>query len=87
MAAKKYPAEERVLKLLKDGLSDKEAAAKAGTNPNHGVHAADRAQHRRDQAHVRRTVPSPARVGRAMLDQLIEAARTAGYERIRLDKP
>jgi len=35
MAAKKHPAEERVLKLLKDGLSDKEAAAKVGTNPNH----------------------------------------------------
>jgi GNAT superfamily N-acetyltransferase len=28
-----------------------------------------------------------AGVGRAMLDQLIQAARTAGYERIRLDSP
>src|SRR6266540_4648508 len=35
MAAKKLPIEERALKLLKDGLSDKKVAAKVGTNPNH----------------------------------------------------
>jgi len=29
------PIEEQALKLLKDGLSDKQVAAKVGTNPNH----------------------------------------------------
>ncbi len=35
MAARKLPLEEQVVKLLKDGLADKQVAAKTGTTPNH----------------------------------------------------
>jgi GNAT superfamily N-acetyltransferase len=44
-----------------------------------------------DIAEIKRMYVQPshrrAGVGRALLDQLIAAARTAGYERIRLDSP
>jgi hypothetical protein len=33
--SQKLPIEEQALKLLKDGLSDKQVATKVGTNPNH----------------------------------------------------
>ena len=45
----------------------------------------------RSTAEIKRMYVQPshrrAGVGRAMLDQLIAAARTAGYQRIRLDSP
>jgi hypothetical protein len=35
MAHKKHPAEEKAVKLLKDGLSDQEVAEAVGTTANH----------------------------------------------------
>jgi hypothetical protein len=35
MATRKLPIEDQVLKLLGDGLGDKEVAKKVGTTPNH----------------------------------------------------
>jgi GNAT superfamily N-acetyltransferase len=44
-----------------------------------------------DTAEIKRMYVQPAHrrggMGRALLDRLIEAARTAGYERVRLDSP
>jgi ribosomal protein S18 acetylase RimI-like enzyme len=44
-----------------------------------------------DTAEIKRTYVQPSQrragVGRAMLDRLIAAVRTAGYQRIRLDSP
>jgi GNAT superfamily N-acetyltransferase len=44
-----------------------------------------------DTAEIKRMYVEPAHrhggMGRALLDQLIAAARTAGYERVRLDSP
>jgi transcriptional regulator len=44
MAAKKLPIEDQVLKLLGDGLGDKEVAEKVGTTQNHvwAIRAASR---------------------------------------------
>jgi hypothetical protein len=44
VAARKLPIEDQVLKLLGDGLGDKEVAAKVGTTPNHvwAIRAASR---------------------------------------------
>ena len=35
MAAKRLPIEDKVLKLIGDGLGDKDVADKVGTTPNH----------------------------------------------------
>jgi hypothetical protein len=35
VAARKLPIEDQVLKLLGDGLGDREVAEKVGTTPNH----------------------------------------------------
>jgi hypothetical protein len=63
VAAKKLPIEDQVLKLLGDGLGDKEVAEKVGTTPNHvwafraasGARPVDLPQPEPDRARRRRT--------------------------------